>query len=778
MRIGQPPAGARADKAAAFRQTMAGGDQSNADYRKDVVVGIGKTLIAVLLSLAAAYGQQPSPGSGLSLAGEWKLKPAQVTLSDLYSPAIDDTSWEKVVLPANWHLLGEDLDGAVWFRRHFRFPARDSGEEIELVFEGVDYSADVWLNGTHLGSHEGYFEPFRFHVSGHLRYGGDNVLAVLVNSPKEEVGKVWSLRKRLIKGVLNHHDTRPGGAWSVRGQEQNTGGIWGPVYLRMSKQVAIETVRAVPEPSSAASELSDGQVWNLPVRMTVDNPGRAPRSVQIRVAVEPENFVAAEQSGGTAALAAKLEPGESQIELKVISSNTRLWSSWDRGQPNLYRLRVQILDPEGLLDESELVVGFRTITVDADKQWILNGKRIFLRGTNYISTQWLSEMTREKYNFDIALMKRAFINAVRVHAHVEASDFYRSCDEAGILVSQDFPLQWGYSEDSEFTKEAVRQGLAMVSVLGNHPSIISWTMQNEPPFDAFWMVNNYKDYNPQQNKQLNDALYRAVSAADPSRYTGAYSSTAEHPWLGWYSGSWLDYGKPTRQAFITEFGAQALPGLASLVKIVGPENLWPDTPEKWEVWSYHNFQKREMFEMAHVAQGSTIEEFIRNTQNYQAKVTQFAAESYRRQKFQPVTAIFQFMFAEEWPSMNWGMLDHWRNPKLAYDALATAYQPILPSIAYSKDVWKQTEKVSFDLWIVNDTLEAYPASRLKLTLRSPDGSSDEQEIVVDIEPDSSRQVMTFDRSRLAAGTYLLCVQVANAGLEVLGRNLYSFQVVE
>src|SRR6185369_5332441 len=85
---------------------------------------------------------------------------------------------------------------------------------------------------------------------------GDNVLVVRVNSPNE-TPEAWSLHKQLIKGVLNHHDTRPGGAWSTRGQEQNTGGIWGAVTLNLSTSVDIESVHVTTRPDERSTWLAE-----------------------------------------------------------------------------------------------------------------------------------------------------------------------------------------------------------------------------------------------------------------------------------------------------------------------------------------------------------------------------------------------------------------------------------------------------------------------------------------------------------------------------------------
>jgi beta-mannosidase len=714
----------------------------------------------------------------LSLAGEWRMQAVEELSQPAEPLVVDDSSWQRMAVPGNWHLAGLDLSGSVWFSRHFRVPPNTKGQQVQLVFEGVDYAAEVWLNGHRLGAHEGYFEPFQFDLSGKLAYDGENQLLVLVHSPTEEVGPVWSLHKRLIKGVYGQHDTRPGGAWSPRGQEQNTGGIWAPVFLRFSNRVTIVTSHATPSPAGPGPLRVSGEPWELQVELGVMNPAREPLSVQIELSLVPLNFLVNAPTGGSRTMTVLLKPGRNQLNLKLDCANTQLWWSWDRGAPNLYQWKASLQTQGELLDEAGGPVGFRTIAVDpATNEWRLNGKRLFLRGTNYISTQWLSEMTAEKYNFDLSLMKRANINAIRVHAHVEAQDFYHACDEAGVLVWQDFPLQWGYSDSSEFQQEAVRQALGMVSLLRDHPSVIGWTMHNEPPWDASWMQYKYKDYDPEQNKILDHLLWSAVSQADPTRYTHEHSDTAEHPWLGWYSGSWRDYGKPTTQPFISEFGAQALPDLPSLVKIFGPDGVWPDTEAKWQEWDYHNFQKHEMVDLAHVSLGSSIAEFIHNTQQYQVKVTDFAAESYRRQRFQPVTAIFQFMFVEDWPSVNWGVVDYWRNPKPGYFALANAYQLVLPSIDQEQESWNAGEKVLLDLWVINDKEEAFPGSKLIANLRCHNEIVQSQSFAVDLAGDSAARVSTLAWRELPVGSYDLSVRIEDSHGDILGSNHSSFQVI-
>jgi beta-mannosidase len=729
--------------------------------------------------ICAGLGIASHTPATVSLEGVWKALAGDLAPANAYLPGLDEKDWGTLVVPGNWHLQGKAYSGVVWYRRHFRGIELAPDRLVRLRFDGVDYAADIWINGHYVGHHEGYFEPFSFYVQSYLVPNSDNVLVVRVNSPNE-TPEAWSLHKRLIKGVLNHHDTRPGGAWSVRGQEQNTGGIWGAVTLSAPSRVDISRIQVTsrPESSSQLEPLRHDHadtVWLVGIDTWFAHV--ASSQLRLEAQIEPETFTPTGTSELSVAVTrVDITSGEvAHLEARVV--NPRLWWTWDQGEPNLYRVTVKAFEGAQFLAESSVLFGFRTIEVDpSTKRWRLNGRSVFLRGTNYISSQWLSEMTKAKLGADLDLMKHANINAVRVHAHLEGEAFYSQCDEKGVLVWQDFALQWGYDDGPEFVQEASRQALAMVHWLYNHPSIGVWTLQNEPPFDADWMKWKYRDYQPEQNKLLNAELVRVVSKADSTRWVHAYSTTGEHQWLGWYSGSWMDFAKPSKEAIISEYGAQALPNLTSLRRIFAESELWPKTDAEWEKWEYHNFQRHETFELAGVKQGANTEEWIGNTQRYQGKLIQFAAENYRRQKYSPVTAVFQFLFNEDWPSINWGIVDYWRSPKPGYEALRTAYQPVLPSIAWSQDRWAPGQTPSFGLWIVNDLARDYPHAELSWTLRDARRVLQENSQRVDIRSDSSSRIQDVKFPDLRKGQYVLILVLCDAGGAALGENSFAFTV--
>lgn len=720
----------------------------------------------------------------ISLEGTWRFLPGDPVPAGEQPPAPDDARWQPIAVPSNWYLQGHDLSGVAWYRHRFATPASLAGKTVRLAFYGVDYAASVWLNGSLLGTHEGYFQPFAFDVSSLFRPGQDNELVVRVDSPHEKPGHDWSLRKRLIKGIFNHHDTRPGGAWSERGQDRNTGGIWNSVELRVSDGVALGRIQVTPriehpaaDPSSRSASrpgAADARA-TAEVRLDLLRARAQHEPLDIELTLAPKNFQGPATRRTFRVVA--LVP-QTTLSASIPATDARLWWPVGHGKPNLYRLSVAVKQGGRVIERGEQTFGFRTVGFDAASgTWTINGRRLFLRGTNYIPTQWLSQMRRADYARDARLMLDAHINAVRVHAHVGAESFYEVCDAAGLLVWQDFALQWGYQDTPELHQQARRQALDMVELLYNHPSIVAWSMHNEPPWDATWMKDRYPDYDPRQNRELDEMLLQSVRAADTTRHVHMHSATIEHQWQGWYTGHWTDFAGPTTQPLITEFGAQALPGLASLRRFLADHELWPDSPADWDKWAYHNFQRHEAFEIAKIPMGNDTVELIRNTQAYQARLTRLAVESYRRQRYRPVGSIFQFMFVENWPSMNWGVLDYWRRPKAGYDALKTAYQPVLPSIEWQRDSFASDEPIVVGLWIVNDLWTRMRNVRYRWALRSDSGAelaSGEQRI--DIEPDSARKIMDLPRTVLAPGTYEVVTLLRAADGAALARNRFEFVV--
>jgi beta-mannosidase len=736
-------------------------------------------------------------GDGLyeevSLNGEWRYKQTGSELNPpspsaggdggegYFSPDLDVTAWHTMTIPLNWYLAGLNYHGVIWFRREFQADEAWRGRAVRLRFDGVDYFADVWLNGKPLGRHTGYFQPFTFDVAESLNYGGNNVLVVRVDSPYEEYDTAWYHHKTLIKGIFEHFEARPGGGLSRAGQDYNTGGLWNDVTLAVSDYATVDNLQLR---AAWPQGIADGAAATLTATAVLNNYADASADVTVALALTPRNFAGDETH--TLSQTLTLAPGQTTVELSGTIPNPRLWWPWDRGEPNLYTARLIVYAAGQALAEHEAAFGFREIRVDENWNWTINGQRFFPRGSNYVSTQWLAETDKEWFLRDVQLMREANLNFVRVYAHVEPVEFYEAADELGVLVWQDFPLQWGYTDAPEFVDEALRQQQDMIGLLYNHPSIAVWCGHNESPWASPWMANLVRNYDSRQNRRLDELLYGQAQEMDPSRYAHINSGTGDaHAYPGWDSGTWWDFRDLPGAPFITEYGAQALPNLRTMQRMFTPLELEYQSGAVAERWEFHDFQSNETFNVARIERGQGIGAFVADSQAYQVNLIQFATETYRRAKYDPVQGIFHFMFVDDWPSITTSVVDYYRQPKQGYYALQTAMQPILPSIAASRParlerrywVYERSGQFYASVWIVNDTLAEYRNTqlhwRIEDLMRRPLHSGT---AVVGVPSDGVRWAVTLYGLDLDPGYYHLRVELVSAEGDELGHNQLDFRI--
>lgn len=627
-----------------------------------------------------------SPQNKISLNGRWHyIKDADGKLSfagvaEKFSAGKIDGEME---IPVNWQLAGlNNYNGACWFINEFVFNETIGSELIRLFFTGVDYFCEVWLNGTNLGSHEGYFQPFYFEINEHIKPNSKNRLIIKVSSPREEPGTVWPYKKKLIKGIFNHHDCRPGG-WSLEhGQDKNTGGIWNDVFIKTGRLI-IDTLKITPiinwEENTADIKISFvcHSSFNGDVEFWFD-------------VISPQN------DKKNYSESVSLKNGENEFTTTIKIDEPQLWWYNDLGEPNLYQL---IISSSNLfLVEADF--GIREVCLDDKQQFYLNKKKLFLRGTNIIPTQFLSSFTKEKIDSLILLLKEANVNIVRVHAHVNRKELYDAFDKAGIMVWQDFALQWTYDESNEFSANAVSQIKDMVKLLYNNPSIVFWCCHNEPG---------------EQIKTLDPLLYEAVESEDTTRIIRIASNYEEHPYDGWYWGNKEHFAAVPMGPLVTEFGAQAIPTRESLSKFLTEEEI--NKPD-WQKWGYHNFQHEQTFNVAEINRGSNTDELIFNSQQYQADLIKTAIDFYRRKKFDNIAGIFQFMFIDCWESITWSVVDYFGKKKKGFFALQESFQPVYVSVFLRQKKYFPGGKLQIDLWVINDSYKTFDDCTLSVKLNN------------------------------------------------------------
>lgn len=603
----------------------------------------------------------------ISLNGDWFfITDAEIKLDlNQVKEIIRTKNLSRMTIPSNWQVGGLDnYAGSVWFIKTFYLNDKNFNNSI-LEFSGVDYFADVWLNENYVGHHEGYFQKFYFDVSNFLTEG-ENLLIVKVTSPKEDVEYTWPHRKKLIKGIFNHHDCRPGGWSKEHGQDKNTGGIWNDVYLILTNSIYVSNIKVFPK------FFADENCALVNFEIDYFNSKKINKIIKALVKFSDQTLLARE---------IEVKPSnDSKLFLTFRIDNPEIWYPYDIGEPYLYTFEIQEKD-ETIYKTN---FGIREVNL-TDNIFYINGKKYFLRGTNIIPEQNLSTLNGERIKFLIDSLKEANVNIVRIHAHINRQELYDALDEAGILVWQDFALQWTYDETEEFISNAVRQIKDMVNQFHHHPSIVFWCCHNEPG---------------DQIKTLDEFLFDAVLSEDNTRIIRKASNFEEHCYEGWYWGKIDNYVATPMGPIVTEFGAQALPDKNSINKFIPNEYL--DKPES-ELWNYHNFQYEQTFHIAKIDRGNSIDEFIENSQRYQADLLKQSIHQYRRKKYNGINGIFQFMFIDCWPSITWSVIDYFGKKKKGFYALKDSFSPILLSIDLRQNIYSNlSKKLNIEFYIIND----------------------------------------------------------------------------
>ena len=617
----------------------------------------------------------------VSLDGEWRYRlegdePGESL--GYHEPDLDVGAWPRMRLPTNWYRTEVgDFFGTIWFRRTFTVPPELVGGRLFIRFGAVDYAADVWLNGEHLGSHEGMFNPFEFDVTDRVDLDGPNVLVVKDAAPRDPTEYVQvqhggsdgplsppfrTHQARAITQIKGHMVDamhRPGAMTSFR-SDGNTGGVWDHVDLIARPTVYVEHVKVFTKIGVRTDRDGDGLDRPdgsalISAEVVVNNTTDDAVTTELRLAVAPHTFDGPTRERRRSV---ELQPGRTTHQAVLTIDAARLWWTWDLGEPDLYRATVVVGD-----DAVDQVVGIREVVHDETTgHWWLNGVRVFLRGMRYISSQWMSEADESMWSDDLAKMREMEINAIRIGSHVERDGFYSMCDAMGLLVWQVFPLHYCVSDDDDLIERAAEMIRDLGLMLCNHACIGMWSVFKEPEVYLLPDV-------PNNVHRLCPILKQTLGTVDPSRWIhiGDYREGVLNLMIGYCWPGDTDLHEVDLSPQIVEFGAGSIPVRETLETFVPADALWP--PD-WDTWEYHGFFYDLAFGFAKVPMTETLDELIDTYQRYEATVVKEQVEYLRQRKYRPVASMFHYYWSDPCPIMGSGLLDYHRRPYQVYEALA------------------------------------------------------------------------------------------------------------
>jgi beta-mannosidase len=656
----------------------------------------------------------------MELTGTWRAALADDDLRRAWhDDDFDADGWEAIEVPGHWRSAPAftDTDGPLLYRHSFQTMGPAEGRRAWLTFDGLFYQGDVWLDGAYLGDTEGYFAPHSFEVTGALRQRGEHHLAVEATCARQ----LDLTAKRNLTGVFQH--------WDCLDPDWNPGGIWRPVHVTETGPVRIARLRVLCREATEERAV-------VVLRATLDSDDT--RTVTLHSTL-----------GGLEHHADQpLAAGANEVEWTLTVEQPALW--WPRalGDAVLHDLTVAVLLPDheggAVSDQRRLRTGLRQVRM---RRWItsINGERLFLKGSNQGPTRMaIADATPAELARDVELATAAGLDLLRIHAHITRPEVYAAADEAGLLLWQDLPLQWGYARGVR--KQAVRQAEAAVDLLGHHPSVAIWCGHNEPMAiendPSMWgdakatrkmaIKALAAQELPTWNKTVLDrSIKRALERSDGTRPVIAHSGVLPHPpqldgtdthvYFGWYHGRERDFpgflrAMPRLARFVTEFGAQAVPTTADFME---PER-WPELD--WARLGHTHALQKALFDK-HVppADHATFEAWQRATQTYQAVVVRRHIEALRRIKYRPTGGFAQFSFADGHPAVTWAVLGHDRAPKAAYDALRAACAPVIVVADRLPATVGSGEALALDVHVISDLRQPIESAQVRARLTWPGG---------------------------------------------------------
>ena len=519
-----------------------------------------------------------------SLDGEWRFV---ADPERLYRPDRLPEG-EPITVPGCWEAQVSRPYRIItaWYRRSVDIPADWEGSRVVLRFGAVMYRCAVFLNGERIGEHEGGYMPFEVEAQTVARFGEANELVVLVVNPLNAIDEYPAFS---VEEVLLAQEFEPDLPLSEapHGKQtwySSTSGIWQSVSLERRPPVSLSALRVRPDvPSEQAivhwsleGDLEPGPERPLTIELTVTGPEDEPVS---RMLVDPHR-----DRDGIA---------------RVAVPSPRLW---DIDVPNLYRLTARLLEGETELDTTRARFGMRTIET-SEGRILLNGRAVYLLGAldqDHYPDTISTPPSREYLDEQIRLSREMGINLLRCHIKVPDPAYLDAADEAGILVWCELP-NW-----TRFTSVAGARGRRtlerMVDELGNHPSIVVWTIINEDwgtqlryeARDRHWLretydwlkaldptrlvVDNSACETPQTpnfhlKTDLADFHVYFVAPDNAVRWKNTISDFARRPaWL------WSPHGDADQRGdeplVLSEFGSWGLPRLDRLVAHTGREPWW------------------------------------------------------------------------------------------------------------------------------------------------------------------------------------------------------------
>jgi hypothetical protein len=737
------------------------------------------SIFAVMAFVSAAA--QSTPPQPVVLATGWQLQDAaKVPQSgpEVATAGFNTSGWYNATVPGtvlttlvNNHVYPEPLYGennrperipeslaraSYWYRTQLDIPNSFKGQHIWLNFDGINYGATIWVNGTQVGVMRGAFIRGIFDITSQVKPGKKAVLAVLVApEPNPGISHEHTLREGMGKnGGITAIDgptflSTIGWDWIPAIRDRDTG-IWQKVFLSATGSVVLKdplVTTDLPLPKTDSTDVA--------VQATLENVSDKPQKGVVQGTIENISF---EQPVELAPHSKQQVTFDSKTTPALHIQNPRLWWPNGYGAQNLYKLHLSFKLKNEVSDAQDVDFGVRKITYSVPGTDTLtisvNGVQVFIRGGDWGLDEALKRIPRERLDAEIRMHQLANINMIRNWVgQSTGEDFYELCDKYGILVWDEF-FQPNPSDGPDPTDIPTYIANVRDKILRfrNHPSIALWCARNEgfPP------------------PEIDTILRKLMAELEPTRrYQPSSTDGAgvrSHGPYFWRTPR--EFYTVTDDFFKTETGSMSVPTLESIHGMM-PQKDWETVNDDW---AEHDFTKGAQRGDAYpgiiasrYGKIVNLADFVRKAQlaNYEAFRAMY--EGRNAQLFHPTTAILTWMSHPAQPSFVWQLYHYDLEPNSSLFAVMHA----------GELVHVQFNEANGELQVINNLPQAVTDAVAHVSIYNLDGSlAYQHDTPVTAPADVATDLGKIEFPAEVSSVALLKLELHDAQGKLLSSNFY------
>ena len=643
-----------------------------------------------------------------------------------------------------------------WYRKVFTLPESYRGKTIWLDFAGINYRANIFLNGKQIVKKEdtaGAWRTYEFNITGAALPGKPNVLAVEVFSPTD--------RDLAITFV----------DWNPAPPDKNMG-LFREVSVRTSGPVAVRY------PTVVSKVDSDGKA-HLTVTALLKNGTNQAVKGTLNGSIEKTEFAQEVELRPNEQKDVTFDPAQvSQLNL----DSPRLWWPAQVGKPELYKLTMAFEINREVSNSAETNFGIREITSELNangkRVFSINGKKFLVRGGGWSPDMMLrenSQRLRDEFNY----VQDMGLNTIRLEGKLEPKEFFDLADKRGILVMAgwcccDHWEHWSNwkPEDYKIAEQSLRDQMYR---LRSHPSLLVWLngSDNPPPPDVEQTYLKVEKELLWPNPVISSATGKPTTVSGDSgvKMSGPYEYVAPAYWMQDSLGA--NHPQNCNQGgcgggygFNTETSpGPAVPPIESIKTMLPKEHQWPI--DEW--WSFHAgggvFKDLHVFTDALNARygpANNLEDYTTKSQAQAYEGIRAMYEAYSRNKYTS-GGVIQWMLNNAWPSMIWHLYDWYLRPGGGYFGAKTAMQALDPVYGYDDN----------SVYVVNNRFEDAKALRVQTKVLNLDMNEKfSNQSTVDVPEDGVVKVIALPEISDLTPTYFVALRISDANGRMIGSNFY------